>query len=155
MTKPNLLSAAMMAAALLLTTPAMARQGQLTSQRLIANARIATTAHSAPVICVVHGSAMCWATGAAITGQWFPLFLKPKITRNTRNGHQHVRSNSFSHRTDLVHNVSERISHEFSGSIGFGEDEPSSSIRVRRLASARRRCARGISGRRLRGVGGG
>jgi len=47
MTKPNLLSAAMMAAALLLTTPAMARQGQLTSQRLIANARIATTAHSA------------------------------------------------------------------------------------------------------------
>jgi hypothetical protein len=47
MTKPNLLSAAMMAAALLLTTPAMARQGQLTSQRLIANAPIATTAHSA------------------------------------------------------------------------------------------------------------
>jgi hypothetical protein len=42
MSKPNLLSAAMMAAALLLTTPAMARQGQLTSQRLIANARIAT-----------------------------------------------------------------------------------------------------------------
>jgi len=47
MTKPNLLSAAMMAAALLLTTPAMARQGQLTSQRLLANARIAPTAHSA------------------------------------------------------------------------------------------------------------
>jgi hypothetical protein len=47
MTKPNLLSAAMMAAALLLTTPAMARQSQLTSQRLIANAPIATTAHSA------------------------------------------------------------------------------------------------------------
>ena len=37
----------MMAAALLLTTPAMARQGQLTSQRLIANARIATTGNSA------------------------------------------------------------------------------------------------------------
>ena len=47
MSKPNLLSAAMMAAALLLTTPAMARQGQLTSQRLLANARIAPTAHSA------------------------------------------------------------------------------------------------------------
>jgi hypothetical protein len=47
MTKPNLLSAAMMAAALVLTTPAMAQQGQLTSQRLIANARIAPTAHSA------------------------------------------------------------------------------------------------------------
>jgi len=47
MSKPNLLSAAMMAAALLLTTPAMARQGQLTSQRLIANARIATTGNSA------------------------------------------------------------------------------------------------------------
>ena len=104
MTKPDLLSAGMMAAALLLTTPAMARQGQLTSQRLIANARIATTAHSAdgqtcaviaPVICVVLGSAMCGATGAPITGQWFPLFLKPKIIRNTRNGHQHVRSTAF------------------------------------------------------------
>ena len=47
MTKPNLLSAVMMAAALLLTTPAMARQGQLISQRHIANARIATSAHSA------------------------------------------------------------------------------------------------------------
>ncbi len=47
MTKPNLLSAAMMAAALVLTTPAMAQQGQLTSQRLFANARIAPTAHSA------------------------------------------------------------------------------------------------------------
>jgi hypothetical protein len=46
MTKPNLLSAAMMAGALL-TTPAMARQSQLTSQRLMANARIVTTAHSA------------------------------------------------------------------------------------------------------------
>ncbi len=46
MTKPNLLSAALMAAALL-TTPAMARQGQLTSQRLIANTRITTTAHGA------------------------------------------------------------------------------------------------------------
>lgn len=41
MTKPNLLSAALMAA-VLLTTPAMARQGQPTSQRLIANARITT-----------------------------------------------------------------------------------------------------------------
>jgi hypothetical protein len=47
MTKPTLLSAAMMAAALLLTTPGMARQGQLTSQRLIASARITTTAHGA------------------------------------------------------------------------------------------------------------
>ena len=47
MSKPNLLSAAMMAAALLLTTPAMARQGQPTSQRLIANAHIATTGNSA------------------------------------------------------------------------------------------------------------
>jgi len=46
MTKPNLLSAALMTAALL-TTPAMARQGQLTSPRLIANARIATIAHPA------------------------------------------------------------------------------------------------------------
>jgi hypothetical protein len=46
MTKPNLLSAAMTAAALFLTTPAMAVQGQLTSQRVIANARIAPTAHS-------------------------------------------------------------------------------------------------------------
>jgi hypothetical protein len=46
MTKPNLLSAALMTAALL-TTPAMARQGQLTSLRLIANARIATTAYPA------------------------------------------------------------------------------------------------------------
>jgi len=47
MSKANLLSAAMMAAALLLTTPAMARQGQLTSQRLVANARIATTGNIA------------------------------------------------------------------------------------------------------------
>jgi hypothetical protein len=46
MTKPNLLTAALMAAALL-TTPAMARQGQLTPQRIIANVRIATTAHGA------------------------------------------------------------------------------------------------------------
>jgi hypothetical protein len=113
MTKPNLLSAAMMAAALLLTTPAMARQVQLASQRLVAKARIATTAHStdpaaviAPVICVVLGSTMCGATGAPITGQWFALGLEPKITRNTRDGHQHDRSNTFSHRTDLVHQVS-------------------------------------------------
>ena len=47
MTKPNLLSATMMAAALLLTTPAVARQGQLTSKHLNANARIATTAQNA------------------------------------------------------------------------------------------------------------
>jgi hypothetical protein len=46
MTKPNLLSAALMTA-VLLTTPAMVRQGQLASQRLLANARITTTAHSA------------------------------------------------------------------------------------------------------------
>jgi hypothetical protein len=63
----------------------------------------------APVICVVLGSEMCGATGAPITGQWFPLCLKPKITRNTRMGHQHVRSNTFSYRTNLVQNVSERI----------------------------------------------
>lgn len=44
MTKPNFLSAALMAAALL-TTPAMARQGQPTSQRLTANARITMNAH--------------------------------------------------------------------------------------------------------------
>jgi hypothetical protein len=42
MTKPNRLSAALMTAALL-TTPAMARQGQLSSQRLITNAPITTT----------------------------------------------------------------------------------------------------------------
>jgi hypothetical protein len=46
MSKPDLRSA-VMAAALLLATPAMARPGQLTSQRLIANARIATTGNSA------------------------------------------------------------------------------------------------------------
>ncbi len=46
MTKPNLLSAALMAA-VLLTTPAMARQGQPTSQRLTANARITMNAHGA------------------------------------------------------------------------------------------------------------
>jgi hypothetical protein len=44
MTKAKRLSAALMAA--LVTTPAIARQGQLTSQRLVANARITTT-HSA------------------------------------------------------------------------------------------------------------
>jgi hypothetical protein len=77
MSKPNLLSAARMVA-LLLTTPAMARQGQLTSQRLIANARITTTANRegkpaaeiAPVICVGLGSAMCGA--GTYCGQWFP-----------------------------------------------------------------------------------
>jgi hypothetical protein len=46
MTKPNLLSAALLTAALL-TTPAMAKQSQLTSQRLIASSRIATIPHSA------------------------------------------------------------------------------------------------------------
>jgi hypothetical protein len=46
MTKPNLLSAALVTAALL-TTPAMAQQGQLTTRRLIANGRVTTTAHSA------------------------------------------------------------------------------------------------------------
>ena len=46
MTKPNLLSAALMAA-VLITTPAMAREGQPTSRRLIANVRITTTAHGA------------------------------------------------------------------------------------------------------------
>ena len=44
MTKPNLLSAAFMAAALLIA-PAMARQGQPTSHRHIASARTATIAH--------------------------------------------------------------------------------------------------------------
>ena len=47
MTKPNLLSAAMMAAALLLTTPAVAERGQLTSQRAMGSGRIATTAYPA------------------------------------------------------------------------------------------------------------
>jgi hypothetical protein len=47
MTKPNLLPAAMTAAALLLATPAMAWQGQLTSKHLNANARIAATAQNA------------------------------------------------------------------------------------------------------------
>ena len=47
MAKPNPVSAAMMAAALLLTTPAIARQGQLISQHHIPNGRIATSAHSA------------------------------------------------------------------------------------------------------------
>ena len=46
MTKPNLLSAALLTA-VLLSTPAMARQGQLTSQRTITNSRIATIPHSA------------------------------------------------------------------------------------------------------------
>jgi hypothetical protein len=46
MTKSDLLLVALIAAALL-TTPAMARQGQLTSQGVIENARIAMTAHSA------------------------------------------------------------------------------------------------------------
>src|SRR4029077_17074129 len=81
-----------------------------------------------------------------------PPCLKPKISRNTRSWPSTL---TFSQRTDLVHNLSERISHEFPASTGFGEGEPSSSIRVRRLAPARRRCARGISGRRLRGAGGG
>lgn len=43
MTKPNLLSAALICAGLL-TTPAMAQQDQPTSQRLIANALV-TTSH--------------------------------------------------------------------------------------------------------------
>jgi hypothetical protein len=46
MAKPDLLLAALMVAALL-TTPAMARQGRLASHRLIATARVATTAHTA------------------------------------------------------------------------------------------------------------
>jgi hypothetical protein len=46
MTKPDLISAALVTAALL-TTPAMAQQDQLTSQRLIANGRVTTTVHSA------------------------------------------------------------------------------------------------------------
>jgi hypothetical protein len=58
MTKPNLLSAALMAAALL-TTPAMARQGQLTSQRIIANARIATNAHIATTAHSADGQTCC------------------------------------------------------------------------------------------------
>ena len=45
MTKPNLLSAALLIAALL-TTPAMARQGQLTSQRTVTSSPIAIP-HSA------------------------------------------------------------------------------------------------------------
>ena len=163
MSKPNLLSAATMAAALLLTTPAMAPAGSTNftaphRERAYRDAilrRGKPAAEIAPVICVVLGSAMCGTTGAPITGQCFPPCLKPKISRNKRNGRQQVRSNTFSQRTDLVHNLSERISHEFPASTGFGEGEPSSSIRVRRLAPARRRCARGISGRRLRGAGGG
>jgi len=45
MTKTNLLSAALMTAALL-TTPAVAREGKLTSHRLVANVRM-SIAHSA------------------------------------------------------------------------------------------------------------
>ena len=45
MTKTNLLSAALMTAALL-TTPAVAREGKLTSHRLVANVRT-SIAHSA------------------------------------------------------------------------------------------------------------
>jgi hypothetical protein len=46
MMKLNLLSAALITAALLMT-PAMARESQVTSQRLTANARTATAAHNA------------------------------------------------------------------------------------------------------------
>ena len=46
MTKTNRLSVALMTAALL-TAPTMARQDQLTSHRLIANARVTMTAHGA------------------------------------------------------------------------------------------------------------
>ena len=46
MTKTNLLSAALMTAALL-TTPAVAREGKLTSHHLVANVRITSIAHSA------------------------------------------------------------------------------------------------------------
>ena len=72
MTNPDLLSAAMMAAALLLTTHAMARQGQLTSQRLIANARIATTAHSSDgqTGCRNRAGDLCGPGERDVWGHW-------------------------------------------------------------------------------------
>jgi hypothetical protein len=72
MTKPNLLSAALMTAALLTTTPAMARQGQLTSQRLIANARITTTAHGADgqTCCHNHASDLHSLADRDVWGHW-------------------------------------------------------------------------------------
>jgi hypothetical protein len=70
MTKPNLLSAAMMAAALLLTTPAMARQVQLASQRLVAKARIATTAHSTDTCCSNRASDLRGPGEHDVWGHW-------------------------------------------------------------------------------------
>ena len=91
MTKTNLLSAALMTAALL-TTPAEAWEGKLTSHHLVANMRITSIAHSA------DGQTCCrdragdlrgpterdvWATGAPTTGRWSSL-LELKIARAER-----------------------------------------------------------------------
>ena len=71
MTKTNLLSAALMTAALL-TTPAMAREGKLTSHRLVANARITTTAHSADsqTCCRDRASDLRGPTERDVWGHW-------------------------------------------------------------------------------------
>jgi hypothetical protein len=94
MIKPELLFAALIAAAVL-TTPATARQSQMTSQRVTANANalsrragIMRTCKPAAVIAlaisVVLPSGTRGATGAPITGQWFPLCLKPRTDHTPR-----------------------------------------------------------------------
>jgi hypothetical protein len=75
MTKPNRLSAALMTAALL-TTPAMARQGQLTSHRLIANARVATIPHGADgqTCCRNRANYLRRPAERDVWGHWGPYY---------------------------------------------------------------------------------
>jgi hypothetical protein len=76
MMKLNLLSAALITAALLMT-PAMARESQATSQRVPRQARLVRPGKPAAIIaqgiCLVLPIAMRGATGAPITGPWFTL----------------------------------------------------------------------------------
>jgi hypothetical protein len=69
MPNPNLLSAVMMAAALVLTTPAIARQGQLISPRHIANARIATSADG-QICCCDRASDLGGPGERDVWGHW-------------------------------------------------------------------------------------
>ncbi|SEF15670.1 hypothetical protein SAMN05444161_9379 [Rhizobiales bacterium GAS191] len=73
MIKPELLLAALIAAAVL-TTPAVARQSQLTSQRLTANAnaRTATAAHNAygQVCCRDRASDLRGLAERDVWGHW-------------------------------------------------------------------------------------
>lgn len=71
MTKPNPLSAALLTAALL-TTSATAQQGQPSSRRLIANARITTTAYGADgqTRLLDRASDLCGLPEPEVWGHW-------------------------------------------------------------------------------------